>query len=89
MTDARTLDDRHPEDAIFEAAAFLRQLNEVQESYFDKLQTNLELSSEGARYLFDYIFNTVSGQYEDFSDYLEQLGLDYTDFINQPDTDAD
>lgn len=87
MTDTRTLDDRHPEDAIFEAAAFLRQLNEVQEAYFNKLQTNLELSDGGAAYLFDYIFNTESGQYEDFADYLEQLGLAYDDFIGQPEAD--
>jgi hypothetical protein len=78
-----TLDDRHPEDAIFETATFLRKLSEVQTIYFEKLLENLQLNDTGEQHLFEYIFNTQSGDYEDFAHYLETLGLAYDASISK------
>jgi hypothetical protein len=74
-----TLDNRHPDDAIFETATFIKNLSTVQDLYFDKLCTNLELKAEGKDYIFDYIYNTK--QDKSFDDYLDALGRTSEDIL--------
>lgn len=79
-----TKDNRHPEDAIFEAKMFINELTNVQESYFVKLLRNLDLNEEATNWLFDYIHNSgEEGSKIDFEEYLEQYGKKYGDFVEK------
>ena len=79
-----TSDGKHPEDAIHEVKSFFNNLKDVQNSYFDKLTKDLNLTDEGKDYLFDYIYNVDDAEenVDDFSHYLETLGRNYTYMIN-------
>jgi len=65
----------HPEDKIYKAKSFIKELTVVQDKYFDKLCADLRLHPTLKDRLFDYIFNS-----EDeigFDEYLEHAGLKY------------
>ena len=74
-----TPEGKHPEDAIHEVKSFFNNLKDVQNSYFDKLTKDLNLTKEGEDYLFDYIHNVndADEEIDDFSHYLETLGRNY------------
>jgi len=58
-----TKSGRHPDDAIYDAKAFLNELSKIQEQYFVNLCEDLELDEEGKSWLFDFIHNK---NYKDF-----------------------
>ena len=73
-----TPEGEHPEDAIYNTKTFIKELQNVQESYFNKLLKSLKLTNVGEEHLFDYIYNEDAS--EDFQHYLEKMGLDYQSF---------
>lgn len=75
-----TPDGMHPEDAIYKAKTFINELQEVQETYFNKLVDDLKLTKEGETWLFDYIYNS-DDQYDGFDHYLQDFKKKYIDFI--------
>lgn len=60
-----TLDDRHPEDAIYEVTKFIRKLGEVQDEQFDKLCKNLKIPNSSTE-LFDFIYNSSEESFDDY-----------------------
>lgn len=75
-----TKEGRHPEDVIYQERQFIREINTIVNSKFDKLVKDLGLDEAGSDWLFDYIYNcddeTIS-----FDEYLAEAGLEYTDFV--------
>ena len=75
-----TKEGRHPEDVIYQERQFIREINKIIDSKFDKLTKDLNLDDAGKDWLFDYIYNcddeTVS-----FDEYLNEAGIKYTDFF--------
>ena len=83
--DYYTQDGRHPEDVIRTAKTFINELQHVQETYFNKLVTDLSLSKDGEEWLFDYIYNTSDeDNYDDFEHYLQDFKQTYRNFISIP-----
>lgn len=78
-----TPDNSHPEDAIHKAKSFINELQKVQEDYFGKLITDLNLTKEGEDWLFDYIYNiSADEEYDDFSHYLESFKKKYEEMVS-------
>ena len=75
-----TKDGRHPEDVIYQERQFIREINNIVNSKFEKLVKDLRLDEAGADWLFDYIYNcddeTIS-----FDEFLNEAGLEYSDFV--------
>jgi hypothetical protein len=75
-----TKDGRHPEDVIYQERQFIREINSIVNSKFEKLVKDLRLDEAGADWLFDYIYNcddeTIS-----FDEFLNEAGLEYADFV--------
>jgi hypothetical protein len=75
-----TKEGRHPEDVIYQERQFIREINKIIDSKFEKLTKDLSLNEAGKDWLFDYIYNcddeTIS-----FDEFLNEAGLDYADFI--------
>lgn len=75
-----TKEGHHREDVIYQERQFIREINKIIDSKFDKLANDLNLDDAGRDWLFDYIYNcddeTVS-----FDEYLAEAGLEYTDFV--------
>ena len=79
-----TPDGQHPEDAITKAKTFINELQKVQEDYFTKLVTDLNLTKEGEDWLFDYVYNsTDEDKYDGFDHYLENFKKKYDDMVNK------
>jgi hypothetical protein len=79
-----TPDGQHPEDAIFKAKTFINELQKVQEEYFTKLATDLNLNRDGVDWLFDYVYNTTDDEnYDGFDHYLEDHKKKYDDVVSQ------
>jgi len=75
-----TLDGMHPEDAIYKTRTFIRELEKVQTSYFDKLVSDLKLNQDGEQWLFDYIYNSED-KYDGFEHYLDDHNKNYHDMF--------
>jgi hypothetical protein len=58
------------EQKIAKYKAFIMELSEVQESYYQKLVKEIDISAKDEEYLFDYIYNA---DFETFEDYLAQF----------------
>jgi hypothetical protein len=58
------------EQKIAKYKAFIMELSEVQESYYQKLIKEINISEKDEEYLFDYIHNA---DFETFGDYLAQF----------------
>ena len=63
---------KHPDDRIMATKDFINEVSKVQDRYFKKLCSKLELPKETEDYLFDYIFNE-SGDVT-FGEYLDRMG---------------
>ena len=59
---------KHSEDKIYKIKAFVKELNVVQDTYFESLCEDLGMTDEGRDWLFDYIFN--NSEPETFEEYL-------------------
>jgi hypothetical protein len=70
-----TSNGEHPEDAVYSVKKFIKELQNVQESYFNKLSKSLNLTEAGDDHLFDYIYNDDDS--EVFQHYLEKMGTEY------------
>ena len=68
-----TTEGEHPEDVIYNTKTFIKELQNVQENYFNKLTKSLKLTNVGEDHLFDYIYNDDDS--EDFQHYLEKLNI--------------
>jgi hypothetical protein len=71
----------HPEDQIHKTKTFINELQNVQDKYFEDLSENLNLSSIGKDWLFDYIFNTKDEKYDDFEHYLIDFKKTYGEML--------
>ncbi len=58
------------EQTIAKYKAFIMELSEVQESYYQKLVKEIDISEKDEEYLFDYIYNA---DFPTFKDYLAQF----------------
>jgi hypothetical protein len=58
------------EQKIAKYKAFIMELSEVQESYYQKLVKEINISAKDEEYLFDYIYNA---DFTTFGDYLAQF----------------
>jgi hypothetical protein len=72
-----TKDGRHPEDVIYQERQFIREINSIVNSKFDKLVKDLRLDESGADWLFDYIYN-CDNETISFEEYLAEAGADYS-----------
>jgi hypothetical protein len=82
-----TLDGSHPEDAIHKTKTFINELRQVQETYFNKLVSDLRLTKNGEDWLFDYVYNTTDEEgYDGFDHYLEQFKQKYEKLVSVQDT---
>lgn len=78
-----TSDGKHPDDAIYDTKQFINELQKVQESYFNKLVKELNLTEDGESWLFDYIFNAAEDEkYLSFEEYLSFYHKTIKQFIN-------
>ena len=70
----------HPEDLIYKEREFIREINSIVNTKFEKLVKDLRLDEAGTDWLFDYIYNcdddTIS-----FDEFLAEAGLEYSDFV--------
>jgi hypothetical protein len=58
------------EQKIAKYKAFIMELSEVQESYYQKLVKEINIGAKDEEYLFDYIYNA---DFATFEDYLAQF----------------
>lgn len=75
-----TKDGRHPEDVIYQERQFIREINKIVNTKFEKLVKDLRLDEVGTDWLFDYIYN-CDNESVSFEEYLAEAGLDYADFV--------
>jgi hypothetical protein len=75
-----TPDGMHPEDAIYKVKTFVKELQNVQETYIKNLVQDLNLNKDGEEWLFDYIYNSDE-TVDDFSHYLELFKRKYEDML--------
>jgi hypothetical protein len=75
-----TKEGRHPEDVIYQERQFIREINKIVNSKFDKLANDLRLDEAGKDWLFDYIYN-CDNESVSFDEYLAEAGIEYTDFV--------
>jgi hypothetical protein len=85
---ARTTDNKHPEDAIYEVVVFIRKLNTLINLEFSRLYNSLNMNDDGIKTLEHYINKCQStvadnNEFEDFSHYLEIINKDYSELINK------
>lgn len=79
-----TPDGQHPEDAIYHAKCFINELTRVQETYFQKLVSDLNLDNQGEDWLFDYIHNSgEEGELLCFDEYLNEHQKSYESFVKK------
>lgn len=74
----------HPDDSIIKVKEFINKLQEVQERYYTDLVNDLNLKNSSLDdWLFDYIFNEDADIEEMFTEYLEDRGKNYEDFVKK------
>lgn len=82
-TEYYTPEGDHPDDAIIRVKEFINNLSDVQEQYFNKLVTDLNLNQEGEDWLFDYIYNSGEhGKYLTFEEHISFYKKKYEDMVN-------
>lgn len=75
---------QHPDDAIIKAKTFINELQIVQEKYYAELINELNLKDDSLdEWLFDYIYNEDSDVEETFTEYLEDKGKKYENFVKK------
>jgi len=75
---------QHPDDAIDKVKTFINELQKVQEKYLSDLIDDLNLKNDIIDdWIFDYIFNEDSDIEEMFTEYLEDRGKNYEDFVKK------
>ena len=73
---------QHPDDAIDKVKTFINELQIVQEKYYAELINELNLKDDSLdEWLFDYIYNEDSDVEETFTEYLEDKGKKYENFV--------
>lgn len=75
-----TPDGMHQEDAIYKVKTFVKELQNVQETYIKNLVKYLNLNEDGEEWLFDYIYNSDE-TVDDFQHYLEPFKRKYEDML--------
>lgn len=60
------------DDLILRNRDFIQELGKVQDLYYESLKAELGLSDEAEEFLWDYIFNDISGQ--SFEEFLSEYG---------------
>jgi hypothetical protein len=79
-----TSDGQHPDDAISKVKDFINELSNVQEQYFNGLVDELRLTTEGADWLFDYIYNSGDeGKYLTFEEHISFYKKTYDELVKQ------
>ena len=75
---------QHPDDAIDKVKTFINELQKVQEKYLSYLIDDLNLKNDILDdWIFDYVFNEDSDIEEMFTEYLEDRGKNYEDFVKK------
>ena len=75
---------QHPDDAIDKVKTFINELQKVQEKYLSDLIDDLNLKNDILDdWIFDYVFNEDSDIEEMFTEYLEDRGKNYEDFVKK------
>jgi hypothetical protein len=74
-----TKENEHPEDRIYKDKEFVDRLNKLIDEVFNHLAEDLRLNKEGQEFLFNYVYNE-SAEFS-FEEYLENMGLNYTDMV--------
>ena len=79
-----TPDGNHPEDAIYKVKTFINELTKVQEQYFQKLYSDLNLNEDGIDFLFDYIYNSGDeGEKLEFTEWLDRFNTTYDELYDK------
>ena len=77
-----TKSGNHPDDVINKVKTFINELQKVQEKYLSDLMDDLNLKNDILDdWIFDYVFNEDSDIEEMFTEYLEDKGKNYEDFV--------
>jgi hypothetical protein len=77
-----TKSGNHPDDVINKVKTFINELQKVQEKYLSDLMDDLNLKNDILDdWIFDYVFNEDSDIEEMFTEYLEDRGKKYEDFV--------
>ena len=75
---------QHPDDAINKTKTFINELQIVQEKYYAELMNALNLKDDSIDdWLFDYIYNEDPNTEFMFTEYLEDRGKNYEDFVEK------
>jgi len=79
-----TKSGNHPDDVINKVKTFINELQKVQEKYLNDLMDDLNLKNDILDdWIFDYVFNEDSDIEEMFTEYLEDRGKNYEDFVKK------
>jgi thiaminase len=62
------------EDTIYKVKEFIKELSRVGDEYLESLVEELDLTSKGEEWLFDYIYNGADC-YDGFEDYCNAYGV--------------
>ena len=75
---------QHPDDSINKVKIFINELQIVQEKYYAELINELNLKDDSLdNWLFDYIHNEDPNIDFMFTEYLEDRGKKYEDFVKK------
>ena len=79
-----TKSGNHPDDVINKVKTFINELQKVQEKYLSDLMDDLNLKNDILDdWIFDYVFNEDSDTEEMFTEYLEDRGKNYEEFVKK------
>jgi len=79
-----TKSGNHPDDVINKVKTFINELQKVQEKYLSDLMDDLNLKNDILDdWIFDYVFNEDSDIEEMFTEYLEDRGKNYEEFVKK------
>lgn len=74
----------HPDDVIHKVKSFINELQIVQQKYYAELVDNLNLKDDILDdWLFDYIYNEDPNIDIGFTEYLEDMGKHYEEFVKK------
>ena len=77
-----TKNGEHVDDVIARVKDFINELTNVQETYHLKLAEDLNLTDEGADWLFDYIHNSgEEGKYLTFDEHISFYGKSHKELV--------
>lgn len=79
-----TKSGNHPDDAINKVKIFINELQIVQEKYYAELINELNLKDDSLdEWLFDYVYNEDPAIDLMFTEYMEDKGKKYEDFVKK------